>query len=231
MGKKIQTPFFMFNPKSYLYGEKITEMADVAEEIAKKYPSITVLLTCQHVDMRLVAPRVKHVKIVAQHMDAIVPGRGMGAILPEGIRDAGAQVVLLNHAEHPMTMDAIIRAMERAEDLGLETIVCANSLKEAIAIATLKPSIILCEPTALIGTGQTSTASYIKSTNQAIKSVSPKTLVMQAAGITSPQDVYEVMELGADGVGCTSGITTAKNPPKMLEDMIIALTEDMGDLP
>ena len=32
---QIKTPFFMFNPKSYLYGDEMVEMAKVAEEIKK----------------------------------------------------------------------------------------------------------------------------------------------------------------------------------------------------
>ena len=35
---QIKTPFFMFNPKSYLYGDEMVEMAKVAEEMAVKYP-------------------------------------------------------------------------------------------------------------------------------------------------------------------------------------------------
>ena len=146
----------------------------------------------------------------------------MGHVLPEAVRYAGAQATFINHAERPLTFDEIIQAVERADELGLVTIVCANSLKEARAIATLKPDIILCEPTELIGTGNTSDASYVTSTNQAIKAISPDTLVMQAAGISSAQDVYQVIQLGADGTGCTSGITNAQNPKQMLRDMVEA---------
>ncbi|WP_307718674.1 hypothetical protein [Tetragenococcus halophilus] len=35
--KKIRAPFFMFNPKSYLYGEKLYELAKYADQLAEQY--------------------------------------------------------------------------------------------------------------------------------------------------------------------------------------------------
>ena len=82
---------------------------------------------------------------------------------------------------------------------------------------------ILCEPTELIGTGQTSDDSYIEATNAAIREVDESILIMQAAGISTADDVYRTIELGADGTGCTSGITKAADPKEMLVAMIEAV--------
>lgn len=141
------------------------------------------------------------------------------------IYDAGGRASFINHAERPLRFEEIIKTVERTKELGMISIVCANSVKEAKAIATLEPDIILCEPTELIGTGQTSDASYVVATNQAIKAISPQTLIMQAAGISKPEDVTKVIELGADGSGCTSGITEADDPADMLKNMILAITK------
>lgn len=219
---QVQAPFFMFNPKSYLYGDAIIEMAKIAEEMAISYPQVSVFVTCPFANISQVAAVTDKAIVSAQHMDGIKPGRGMGHVLPEALKYAGAQASFINHAERPLTFDEIIKAVKRADELGIVPIVCADSLKEACAIATLEPDIILCEPTELIGTGNTSDASYVTSTNEAIKAISPKTLVMQAAGISSAQDVYDVIKLGADGTGCTSGITNAANPQQMLRDMVEA---------
>lgn len=218
----IKAPFFMFNPKSYLYGEKLVEMAKIAEEMAVAYPEASVFITSPFADIASLAAVTDQAIVSAQHLDGIYPGRGMGHVLPESLYAAGARASFINHAERPLTFDEIIKSVERADELGMVTIVCANSLKEARAIATLEPDVILCEPTELIGTGQTSDASYVTSTNEAIKEISPKTLVMQAAGISKPEDVFQVIELGADGTGCTSGITEADNPQQMLRDMVKA---------
>lgn len=218
----VKAPFFMFNPKSYLFGDDIVEMAKVAEEMAVQYPEASVFVTCPFADISRVAAVTDKAIVSAQHIDGIKPGRGMGHVLPEAVKAAGAQASFINHAERPLTFSELVKAVERANELDIVTVVCADSLKEAHAIATLEPDIILCEPTELIGTGNTSDASYVTSTNEAIKAVSPNTLVMQAAGISSAQDVYNVIELGADGTGCTSGITGAPDPKQMLRDMVEA---------
>lgn len=64
--------------------------------------------------------------------------------------------------------------------------VCANSLKEARAIATLEPDIILCELTELIEP-EIPVMFYVTSTTEAIKAISPKTLVMQAEVSQAPR--------------------------------------------
>lgn len=218
----IKEPFFIFNPKSYLYGEGIVEMARVAEEMAVAYPEVSIFITCPFADIAKVAAVTEKAIVCAQHIDGIKPGRGMGHVLPEAVYASGARASFLNHAERSLTLDELVWSVNRANELGILTIVCANSLPEARAIATLEPDIVLCEPTELIGTGKTSDVSYITDTNRIIREISPKTLVMQAAGISSPQDVYDVIQLGASGTGCTSGITEAENPKQMLRDMVAA---------
>ena len=64
--------------------------------------------------------------------------------------------VILNHAEKPMTLADLAQAIKRADEVGLLSMVCADSIREAEAIAHLAPNIIVAEPTELIGTGQTS---------------------------------------------------------------------------
>ncbi|MDU3153900.1 MAG: triose-phosphate isomerase, partial [Anaerococcus hydrogenalis] len=95
--------------------------------------------------------------------------------------------------------------------------------EEAKAIATLDVDIILCEPTKLIGTGKTSDRDYVESTNNSIREINPNALIMQAAGISTAEDVYNTISQGADGTGCTSGIVKAKDPEQMIRDMIEAV--------
>lgn len=223
MSNKIKYPFFVFNPKSYLYGEELLKLAKHADELALKYPECSILVTVPFADIMAVKNATQNIIVTAQHMDGIVPGRGIGHVLPESIYHAGARAVFLNHAERSMTVAALAQAIKRAKELGIETIVCADSIAEAKAVAIMGADVILCEPTELIGTGQTSDSSYIEQTNQAIKEIDETILVMQAAGISTAEDVYRTIELGADGTGCTSGITNADSPAGMLTDMVEAL--------
>lgn len=224
---EIKTPFFMFNPKSYLFGEKLLNLALKADKLAGEHPEISVFVTAPFADIKAIAGATDHIIVTAQHMDGIKPGRGMGHVLPESLKAAGAQATFLNHAERSITSAGIVDAVNRAKELDIITVVCSDSLAEAKALATLGPDIMLCEPTELIGTGQTSDASYITSTNEAVKAIDSNILMMQAAGISSAEVIFNTLELGADGTGCTSGITEAENPSQMLEDMILAAVKSI----
>lgn len=218
----IQKPFFIFNPKSYLYGSDLLDLVKVGEEIAS-HTDISVLMTLPFSEIGAAKPLSHHLILSAQHMDPLKPGRGMGHIFAESLKSAGIKATFLNHAEHPQSLSDIAETIRRAKDFDIDTIVCANSVTEAQSIALLEPEVILCEPTDLIGTGQTSDATYVQTTNQAIRDINPDILVMQAAGISTPDDVYSVIKQGADGTGCTSGIVKAPDPANMFKEMVAAV--------
>ena len=222
--RRLRAPFFVVNPKLYLYGQKALELAKVADELAGKY-DIDILFTVQHADSYLISQNTKNLILTAQHMDSYTPGRGMGHVLPESLVEAGIQAVFLNHAEHPLHVSELAKVMKRADDLDLITIVCADSFAEARAIATLNPDIMVCEPTELIGTGQSSDIEYMKETNRIVKEMNPSTQVLQAAGISTVDDVLKVLRSGAEGTGGTSGIVCADDPIQTLKDMLAAVTK------
>lgn len=120
--------------------------------------------------------------VTAQHMDPIVKGRGMGYILPESLVEAGAEAVVLNHAEHQLTLDVLDATMRRAREVGLATIVCADSDVQCRAIATMGPDMMICEPTANIGTGRMDAGDYISRTTRIVKDVDPTILVIRRRG-------------------------------------------------
>ena len=223
MKKKVRRPFFVVNPKSYLYGEAILELAGKADELALKY-DIDIFFTAQHVDLRAVKERAPHVIVTAQHMDGITPGRGMGAILPEAIAAAGAEATFLNHIEHSMTVADLSAALARCRELDIISIVCADSAAETAAVAAMHPDVIVCEPAALIGTGVTSGDAYMHETDSVVRALSPETMVLQASGISTGEDVYNaIVAGGADGTGATSGIVAKPDPIAALEEMIEAI--------
>lgn len=226
--RKLRKPFFSVNPKSYLYGEDALNLAKACNELSEKY-DIDILFTCQHTDVYRISQETKNLIITAQHMDGHNPGRGMGYILPESLKASGAEATFLNHAEHQMTLESLVKAIKRADELGILTIVCANSITEAQTIATLKPDIMVCEPTDLIGTGKVSDVSYMKQTNNAVRTINPDIYLIQAAGISTSEDVKKALYSGADGTGGTSGIVEADNPVATVEAMLIAIQEWKGE--
>lgn len=221
-GITIEPPFFEIGPKAFFYGEQMLKLAKAADIAAQKY-DVRIILTPQYTDIYRLAKETEHVLIFAQHMDVLPVGRGLGAVLPEAVKAAGAVGVMLNHAEKPMYISELNKAIKRADEVGLISIVCADTIEEAMAIAHFSPNIIVAEPTHLIGTGQPSDKKYIRETTSAIKKINPDIQVLQGAGISTGKDVYNVIKAGAEATGTTSGIMKAHDPEAMLDEMIQAV--------
>jgi len=222
----LRAPFFEIGPKVFLYGDQTIELAIFADELVGKY-EVDIVFTVQFTDIAPVARVTKHLKVFAQHMDFMEPGRGLGGVLPESIKAAGAVGVMLNHAERPLTLGALNKTIKRADSVGLATIVCADTIEESEAVAHLKPNVVLAEAPELIGGGSRTDddAAAISETNERIRAINPDVIVMHSAGITNEQDVYDVIRNGADGTGSTSGILKAPDPLEMTEKMIRAVRE------
>lgn len=220
-GNKIKPPFFEIGPKAYLYGEEMLALAKAAERASLLY-DVRIIITPQYTDISMLAKQTPSLLVFAQHMDPLPVGRGLGSVLPEAVKAAGAVGVMLNHAEKPMTVSDLRKAIKRAGEAGLFSIVCADSIEEAAAIAHFSPDIIVAEPSELIGTGQTSDREYVTATTNAIKAVNPDIQILQAAGIKDGGDVYRVMAAGAEATGSTSGIIKAADPEAMIDEMIRA---------
>ena len=225
---KIRTPFLVVNPKSYLYGKRSLDLALAADKVAKE-TGIEMFFTCPFADIRYISENTTNLIVTAQHMEALKPGRGMGHVLPESLKEAGAKAVFLNHAENPMTVAELSKTIERARELDIKTIVCADSVSEAVALSKFNPDIILAEPTELIGTGKTADNSYVIETTEKIREMSPNALVMIASGVTTAEDVYNVIKLGADGTGGTNGILGAPDPKKRIEEWAEAMVRAIKD--
>lgn len=223
-GLNFKPPFFEIGPKSYLYGKQVLDLAKAADIAARKY-DVNIIFTTPFPDIRMVAEETENIFVFAPHMDPIPVGRGVADILPESVKAAGAVGVMLNHCEKPLTYSVLRQAIKRADELELMTIVCADSITEAKAIALLEPNIIVAEPTDLIGTGKTSSMDYVHASIEAIKSINPEILILQAAGISSGKDVYNVIYAGAEATGSSSGIVKAPDSAAMVDEMIHAVRE------
>lgn len=224
----IKAPFFIVNPKSYLYGAEVVKLAKIADRLAQQY-HIDCLFTGQLIDLPALKQATQHLIITAQTMDPLEPGRGMGQVLPEGLQSQGVSAVVLNHAEKPLTIAALDWTIKRARTLNLMSIVCADTPEQCRAVAQLHPTMMICEPTSVIGTGTISNDDYIQQTNQAVREVDPQILIMQAAGVSTGADVTHVLQLGADGTGGTSGIIQAPDWQAKLTEMMSALVQFKGE--
>ena len=219
---KIKAPFFEIGPKSYLYGQDVIDLAIAADKASEKY-GVDIIFTTPIVEIARVKAATKYIHVFAPHMDPIVPGRGLADVLPESLVAAGAEGVMLNHVEKPLTLATLKATIKRAEEVGLTTIVCADSIVEAGMIAQLNPDIIVAEPSELIGTGLTSGPEYVAAAAKSVKDVNPDILVLTAAGIANGEDVYNTIIAGADATGSSSGVAKAADRAAMVDEMISAV--------
>lgn len=226
---KIKPPFFEIGPKAYLYGEEMLKLAKVIDKTALKY-DVDIIVTPQYTDIRLLADNTERILVFAQHMDPLPVGRGLGSVLPEAVKAAGAVGVMLNHAEKPVTDDVLAETIKRADEVGLGTIVCADTIEDVKKIAKMGPNLIVAEPTELIGTGKTSDSNYVIDTIKTVHDINPDIMVLQGAGISNGTDVYNTIKLGAQATGSTSGIIKADDPHAMVEEMIYNLRRAWDEL-
>ena len=230
MKPTIRVPYFEIGTKNYVYGDTLLEYAIAADKAAGKY-DIDVLFICPAVEIRRVCENTKNLIVLAPYMDTLRPGRGMADVLPKGLKAAGAQGVVINHCEKPMSLPQMKATIDRARELDMLVFACADTLAEAKAIAQLHPDIINPEPSEIIGGGNgVSPMAYVKDSIKVIKEIYEDIMVEQAAGITNGQQVYDFIMAGSEAAGAASGIMNAKDPIAMIDEMIAATRRAADDL-
>ena len=225
----IRTPFFETSVKNYIYGDAVLEFAAAADKAAAKY-DVDVLFISPYTEIRRIREACPHLILLAPYMDTLRPGRGMADVLPEAVKAAGAQGVVINHCERPMTLSAIKKTIDRARELDMFSFVCADTIDEARAIAQLHPDIINPEPSELIGSGSASDMSYVMEAINAVKEIDPDILVEQAAGITTAQQIYDFIMAGSAAAGSASGVLNAPQPLALLDEMVSYVAKAREDL-
>lgn len=227
----IRPPVFEIGLKGYSWGADAVRLAVEADALAEAL-GVSIVFNPQTVDIPAVAAATSRILVFAQHMDPVAPGRGVGAVLAEALRDAGAVGTLLNHSEKPMPLGALAQAIERAHACSLATLVFADSPAEAAALAHLGPDIILAEPPSLIATGVSAgnvMAGFVADTVAAVKGIDQSILVMSGAGVSGPEDVDRMIRLGLDGTGSSSGILRAPDPVAAMRAMLEAEARAWAD--
>jgi len=222
-------PFFEVGVKNYIFGDTVLELALASDNAARKY-DVDVIFTAPYVDIRRISENTSRLFVIAPHMDTLRPGRGLADVLPESLKAAGAKGVMMNHCERPMSLATLRRTIARANELGLFTLACADTLSEVKALAHLHPDSINPEPTELMGSVSTNDMEYVVSSIRAVKSIEPDILVEIAAGITNGEQVYNNIISGADGVGAASGIINAEDPLAMVDEMIYSVRRAYEDI-
>lgn len=219
---RISPPLVLINFKCYLEatGNRAVQLAKYAEQASARL-GVTVAVAPQTADLRLVSQQTR-AAVFAQHIDPIQPGSHTGHVLAESVLESGASGILINHSERRLEAGIIEVNITRARDLGLATVVCANTSGIAAAVASLAPDMIAIEPPELIGSGvavSKAKPEVVTDTVSRIRKINNKVVILCGAGITSGEDVREALRLGTQGVLVASGIVKAKNQLAAIEDL------------
>jgi triosephosphate isomerase len=227
----VKKPVLFINFKTYeqATGEKALKLAEAAEAIARETKA-SIVLVAQAVDLRMVAEAVA-LPVFAQHIDPVGYGSNTGKILAEAVREAGAAGTVLNHAENKQSNEFVEKALERAKSLGLQAMVCAETTKRAVEIASMKtkPDFIAVEPPELIGgdiSVSTAKPELITDSVKAVKEISQSIEVVTGAGIKNAGDVSKAIELGTVGVFVASGIVKVENQSQAIAGLARGLKRE-----
>ena len=220
---KISYPLVLINFKAYPQssGKKGLELARVAEKVSKE-TGVSIAVAPQLTDLALIASNVD-IPVFSQHADAVDPGSKTGHVTLEAVRDAGAIGTMLNHSERRIRADEIDVIVKKAKNLGLLTVVCANTPEVTAAMAALGPDMVAIEPPELIGTGipvSKAKPEVVTGAVELVKKVNPQVKVLCGAGITTGEDFEAALKLGTVGVLLASGIVKAKDWEKAILDLV-----------
>lgn len=201
--------------------DKAYSLARIHEEVAKE-TGADIRVAVQAVDLA----RISHdmdIPVLAQHIDPVVHGSATGHILPESVQLAGGKGVILNHSERRLKREVLAASIKRAKEVGLITVVCAESPEEGASFLEFDPDFIAVEPPELIGGDISVSTAQPEIIEHAAKLIGSDKLLV-GAGVKNGADVKTCIRLGAKGVLLASGVTKAADPKAVLKDLASGLS-------
>jgi triosephosphate isomerase len=219
---RLRLPILIINFKTYpeVSGLKAVKLARYAESVAKEM-SVSIAVSPPTPNLASVAAEV-NLPVLAQHVDPVKPGGTTGYAPVELIKDAGAVGSLINHSEHRIPRKLVAATVEKLNELGMTSVVCAGTLREVVPLAKLKPTFLAVEPPELIGSGIAVSRARPELISDSVKAVSkaaPSVEVICGAGVVDGNDVASALKLGARGVLVASGIVKADDVPAKIREM------------
>ena len=201
-------------------GERALELAKVHEKVAKE-TGTDIRVAVQPTDIYPISDAIG-ISVLAQHIDPNGFGSGTGHILPESVKMAGATGTLLNHSERRLERSVLEASIKRAKELGLTTVVCAETPEEGATFLEFDPDFIAVEPPELIGGDVSVSSAQPEIIENAAKLIVGEKLLV-GAGVKTGEDVRTCIRLGARGVLLASGVTKAEDPKAVLMDLASGL--------
>ena len=220
----MKTPVLVLNFKTYPAGtgDKALEMARIAEKVSKREKA-SIALAVQPLDVRRISKAVS-IPVLSQHTDPVIFGSNTGSILPEAVKAAGGKGSLINHSEKRMDKEKVKLCIRRCREAKLLSVVCVENLDEAAEIMGELPDFMAFEDPELIGTLQSVSKKEpenVRKFSSLLKGSGVKPLC--GAGVASREDIGAALDLGTKGVLLASVVMKAKDPEKVLAELVQGL--------
>ncbi len=223
---KLPTPLIVVNFKAFREssGKEGLRLARLCERVARE-EKVGIAVAPQTPDLALVAREVS-IPVIAQHADNLPAGSFTGWLPPESLKASGVVGVLINHAEHQVELSTIESLVRRCRSFSLVSIVCADNLPIARAVAAVEPDFVAIEPPELIGgdvSVTTADPGIVHRSVVAVHRIGPRVRVLCGAGIKTGKDVAKALQLGTEGVLLSTGVVKAADPRGALTDLAAGL--------
>jgi triosephosphate isomerase (TIM) len=213
-----QTPIIVTNFKTYQQstGANAVELAKIHERVANEL-GINIAISGQALDLAMLAAGVS-IPVLAQHIDGVGYGANTGHIPAEIAHGMGVDGSLLNHSERRISDTQIMRALEDMKEMGMLSVVCAETVTEGKKFADMGADFIAVEPPELIGGDISVSTANPELIEEAVKVIG-EGKVLVGAGVKNGEDVRIALELGAVGILVASGVIKVDDPAEALRDL------------
>lgn len=219
----MKTPVVVVNFKTFREstGKGALRLAKICEEVAKMTGK-AVAIAPSMVELALIA-QDSSIPVLAQHVDNLPAGSFTGWTPVETLKATGAQGALINHSERQLELSNVEALVGKCRAFSLVSIVCADNLPIARAMAALGPDFVAVEPPELIGgdvSVTTADPQVIRGTVEEVKRMNPRVKVLCGAGVKTGEDVAKAVALGTEGVLLSTGVVKAADPKAALLDLV-----------
>lgn len=212
----------VLNLKTYTQstGEKLERLLDIVTEVLQEEGAgvaKNVYIAPQIIELIKVREQYAQLQLVAQHVDAVDPGRTTGWIPTDNLLANGIEYSIYNHSEHRIP----VLKIDELQSKGVKLLVCCETPDEAHDILeNSKPYAVVYEARDLIGSGvSVTTRPY--SVKDFVRYAKGKTIPIVGAGVSNAEDIKTALDLGAEGVMLASAFVKASDPKTALEELLL----------
>lgn len=202
-------------------GEQALALIRIMEEVSE-VSGIKLIPVLQATDIKE-AVLTSKLPVWVQHVDSADFGAHTGTILPEAVKEDGAEGTFLNHSEHRLvSREEVGKTVVRAHAVGLKTLVFVGDLKDLELVLKFNPTYVSYEPAELVGSKTTSVSvAKPEVIGEAVELARKSNLpLIVGAGIKTSKDIKTALSLGATGFAVASSIVTASDPKKVLLELV-----------